>query len=456
MRHRIDQIDIPQDDPFKNDVLGRKPIVDFLSALIEKSEGPLVLGLDAEWGTGKSTVIKMLKASLDNKGFSSVYFSAWEVDYLNDPLVTLVGSINQIKNAPQGKDKGFNNDYSKLKKVTGHLAKRSAIAAVKAVTLGGLDLEKEIEEAAAEFSGNATEDIVDAFIEEQDLIIQFKKQLDSLVSHLEKEGKPSRLIFFIDEIDRCKPTFAIELLERIKHLFDVENIVFVLSLDKTQLLSSIKAVYGSSTNGEEYLRRFVDLEYTLPIPKPKKFVEYLFKKSGLDEKFAERTGELQYDRSNFIELFSALAEVFDLSLRIQERCISRLCLVMEQTPSNFLLLPHATALLILLRIKAIGLYKKIANGEEYEEEIVKLITNQPKSNKVLTDRALKIIKAYLIILDPDRDRSEARVKALQEIEDQDPRSKELLRMIFSINNGPFDAPSMSYLTSKIDFVSDLR
>lgn len=67
-------------------------------------------------------------------------------------------------------------------------------------------------------------------------------------------------MFFIDELDRCRPTFAIELLERIKHLFDIQNIVFVLSIDKEQLEASTAAAYGSAINAPEYLRRFIDLE----------------------------------------------------------------------------------------------------------------------------------------------------------------------------------------------------
>ena len=81
-------------------------------------------------------------------------------------------------------------------------------------------------------------------------------------------------IFIVDELDRCRPTYAIEMLERIKHLFTIENVIFVLSVDQSVLHESIKGFYGSSSiSAENYLRRFIDVEYCLPDPSIEKFIE---------------------------------------------------------------------------------------------------------------------------------------------------------------------------------------
>lgn len=75
------------------------------------------------------------------------------------------------------------------------------------------------------------------------------------------------MIFIIDELDRCNPYYAVKVLERIKHLFNIPNIVFVLSIDKEQLSNSIRGYYGSDLiKADEYLKRFIDIEYTLPDP----------------------------------------------------------------------------------------------------------------------------------------------------------------------------------------------
>ena len=120
------------------------------------------------------------------------------------------------------------------------------------------------EKALADLVADTIDDAVDAYTAEKSLLEQFHKSLTDTIEKLNAEGKKPQLIVFVDEVDRCRPTFAVELLERIKHLFNVPNAIFVLSLDKQQLAVSLSAIYGSGINSEEYLRRFIDLEYALP------------------------------------------------------------------------------------------------------------------------------------------------------------------------------------------------
>ena len=82
-----------------------------------------------------------------------------------------------------------------------------------------------------------------------------------------------KIIFFIDELDRCRPTFTIELLEVVKHLFNIENFIFVLSIDKQQLSYSVSTIYGQNADTIGYLRRFFDLDYKLPKIDLKKYIE---------------------------------------------------------------------------------------------------------------------------------------------------------------------------------------
>lgn len=76
--------------------------------------------------------------------------------------------------------------------------------------------------------------------------------------------KAEKLVIFIDELDRCKPSFAIEMLERIKHYFDDERIIFVVSLNKEQLIHTISNYYGSEFDATRYLNRFFDISVNLP------------------------------------------------------------------------------------------------------------------------------------------------------------------------------------------------
>ncbi|WP_292455784.1 P-loop NTPase fold protein [Methylibium sp.] len=109
-------------------------------------------------------------------------------------------------------------------------------------------LEKEIEAALADGAGEATSDLFDLAVKEGECLAKFREELQAVIAEIRKKNERGNLIVFIDELDRCRPTFAIELLERIKHLFDVPNIVFVLSIDKSQVEVSTSSVYGVGIN----------------------------------------------------------------------------------------------------------------------------------------------------------------------------------------------------------------
>lgn len=138
MTYRLSELEIPDDNPFENDTLDRRPLVDFLSNLIGRIDEPFVLALDSPWGSGKTTLIRMLAHKLKNDGTRCVYFNAWEVDYATDPLIALVASFDRT-------DFGDASSYYKkhlatVRKVTAAVAKRGLVAAAKMVTLGVVDV----------------------------------------------------------------------------------------------------------------------------------------------------------------------------------------------------------------------------------------------------------------------------------------------------------------------------
>ena len=93
----------------------------------------------------------------------------------------------------------------------------------------------------------------------KDLAIEAKKIWNSR----DQEG-PRRIIVIIDELDRCRPDYAIRFLETIKHVFEVEQVTFLLAVDKVQLINSLKGVYGNDFDAEQYLERFGDIWLNLP------------------------------------------------------------------------------------------------------------------------------------------------------------------------------------------------
>lgn len=466
MKYRLPELEVPSDNPFLHDALERKPVVEFLASLIGRLEGPFVLALDSPWGTGKTTIVKMLQAKLAMDQFQCVYFNAWKVDYVTDPLVALVSALDDIHLTDDGAESAFRGHLKTAKKITSVVAKRAVVAGVKAATLGILDIEDDLEMMAADAAGEVAGNLVDAFQKEKQALEKFRSEIGKAVKQLKATEKKETLVFFIDELDRCRPTFAIEMLERIKHLFDVPNIVFVLSVDKSQLEASTAAVYGEKINAPEYLRRFIDLEYGIPMVQSKKFTKTLLSRFELDAEFSKRNGEqTRYDKDNFVDTFTELADVHTMSLRARERCIARLCVVMEQTPPNHFLDPFLLALLMVLRLKNASLFHRLCSGIDGPEEAMQYLSNLPGGAGLAASRSGLVIEAYLIAADPNKERSKARHLDLQRQGDEkdvsDPpamkfRARELTSMRRHIFSGFRDSVSLAHIAGKIDLAASVR
>lgn len=414
MTYRLSELEVLPDDPFKQDALQRKPLVGFLANLVAKIDGPFVLALDSPWGTGKTTLVRMLKAQLEQQSFYCIYFNAWKSDYATDPLVALVESIERSIKVESVISENFDERFNKVKKITGKIARRMIVAGGKILSLGILDVDKDVEEIISDVAADTTGDIVDLFSKERDHLEQFRQVLTESVEALTATRNRRNIIIFLDELDRCRPIFSIGLLERIKHLFDTPNIIFVLSVDKQQLECTIGAVYGSGTNSREYLRRFIDLEYRIPRPVPKSFTESLLTKYGLDELFALRNGqETKFDRMHFVDFFTLLADIFDLSLRARERCITRLRVVMDQTPADQYLDPIPLALLIVLRSNNSDIFDRLVNGGMGAEEVMNYIYQLPSGAKLQSEHAGYVIEAVLLAADKSKDRVHARIESLK-------------------------------------------
>jgi hypothetical protein len=310
--------------------------------------------------------------------------------------------------------------------------------------------------------GEAVNDILGAFQQEGVLLEKFRAELEKAIEQLPALGKKSTLVFFVDEIDRCRPTYAIELLERIKHLFDVPNLLFVLSLDNKQLEASVSAVYGPNINATEFLRPFIDLEYAMPLVQTRQFVESLLSRFQLDALFTRGTHtELRYDRADFVRFFGALADAIPLSLRAQERCVTRFRVVMDQTPADQHLDPLLVALLIIIRTHEPLLYAMLCQGVASAKEVMNYMGSLVGGKKIVADCTGVVIEAYLLAADENRERKEAAVNAVvataQNGKSPDSRrALELLDMLQHLERPRRGVLRLSQITSKIDLAAGIR
>ncbi|HCT7906015.1 TPA: P-loop ATPase [Pseudomonas aeruginosa] len=258
--------------PWEKDKMGRSGIAKFLTHYLDDNVNIKVLNINSPWGGGKTFFLTNWREEQSAKR-ACVYFNAWESDFTGDPFVSLVSAIReQLADVigPLKKADDMIKDFTRK-------ASKTLIAATPALAKGvvkkftgvdvGLIAEAVDNEAWADAAEKAVEKLIENNKETANIVKDFKVVLEELVklaSHtIAAGGKVKPVYFFIDELDRCRPTFAIELLERVKHLFDVTGCKFIIATDTAQLTHSIRAVYGEGFSSDKYLKRFFDIELTL-------------------------------------------------------------------------------------------------------------------------------------------------------------------------------------------------
>ncbi|MGL4993952.1 MAG: KAP family P-loop NTPase fold protein [Bacteroidales bacterium] len=338
------EVVIEPEDPFFNCKLNRKEHAESLISIIDAYSDGFVLAVDGKWGTGKSTFVKMWHKALQNKGYKTIYFNAWESDFTSEPMLALLGELKSLDEI----NGTFNRVADKFKKLLYPLSKDVASK------IGASEL------------ANAFLAEVNGYGAKKDVVNQFKNEL---TAYVKKNAGDKPLVFIVDELDRCRPDYAVEVLEKIKHIFSVDGVVFVLSIDKEQLGNSIRGYYGSDRiDADEYLRRFIDLNYNLPNPNYKEFLEYLFVKNGLDN----RIGKHIISSQNMYEIFELFAKKYQLSLRQLEKMIVHFTVVIRSFNDKLSMVPCFT--LILLKDLNHALYISLIDpGEDFSYIINELI-----------------------------------------------------------------------------------
>ena len=96
MQLKLPEIEIPKDDPFANDALNRKANIEILTQVLKSTHEPLVLAINAPWGAGKTTFVRMWEQYLVINNFTTLYFNAWENDFTENPLIAFISEIEEI------------------------------------------------------------------------------------------------------------------------------------------------------------------------------------------------------------------------------------------------------------------------------------------------------------------------------------------------------------------------
>lgn len=360
---RAPDLNVDKNDPFAEGALDRKNIAEGVAELLASLNGPFVLSIDSPWGTGKTTFIQMLKVLLEEKGHPCLYFNAWETDFSADPLVAFVGELDNIFQSFAPDEIERIKLIKSMRAVTSIVAKRAFPTALKIATVGVVDAEELLEKFASDFTGKLGDDVVETYLKERRANSVFREKLNELIERASDFGKKVPAIIFVDELDRCRPDYAIELLERVKHLFNVPNVIFVISIDKKQMCSSLSAVYGAGIDGNSYLKRFFDIELKLSAVGNELFCDSLMRRMSLDSFFSSRLSSGSDELGKFRMVFHTLSNLWGLSLRAQEKSMALAAIAMRSTPEGSPFYPVQIAIISIVRIAEEDIYSELKNGQ---------------------------------------------------------------------------------------------
>lgn len=261
---------------FCNNITGRNDAVYRLVELLQSIDDNCTIAVNGEWGSGKTFFIKQVKMALDYLNafssmdddtrvylqqyfknnvqslptYSTVYYDAWMNDNQEDPILSLI--------------------YVALQSINGiNISERQYSIGQTLCSIATAVSGRNISDVFKNIKGEN----IFSNIQKADNIHQLIKELfDELIN---EHG--DRLVFFVDELDRCKPDYAVRFLERVKHYLNDDRVTFVFSVNLSQLQWTIKKYYGENFNATKYLDKFFDLHVNLPSVNIDEYIRLKFK-----------------------------------------------------------------------------------------------------------------------------------------------------------------------------------
>lgn len=365
------------------DIFQRAGTARGMTFLISESDYPLVIAFDGPWGSGKTTFLKMWAGELRKEKYQVIFFDAFENDYIDDAFAAIVREVVQLveesKSVPNRTLKKFKQQAAALgsllvrgsANVAIKVLMRSATAGfVDAADLRGIqtDLEGEMQDVAKLYM----QQFLDKPKAQKEIVTQFREalsQLPKLLSSKNGENAEKPIVFIIDELDRCRPDFALKLLERVKHFMSVNNVHFVLGVNLVQLESSVKFAYGSDVNATLYLQKFINLtilnghvteggrDISL-----ERYALHLTKQLGL--------GEFEGSMLAFaVPPIIRIMQLEGASFRTLDRAFTTLVMVIKLTPENQLRKGSIVGGLIAMKIFRPDLFRKAKHGQVHYQEV---------------------------------------------------------------------------------------
>lgn len=421
-------VEVSADNPFDKDLMGRKDFGEALAASLAAMEGACVIAVNGRWGTGKTTFVNMFTQHLRNKKFTVVGINAWETDYADAPLAALSCAVER-----EIEEEG-RSDFNAAAK---RLLRAVAPPLIRLATQGLLDLDASIEQAASDGVARWADASLQRFEEHQKSLGDFRQTLERVA----KDCGDRPLVVVVDELDRCRPTYAVEFLETIKHVFDVDGVVFVLAINRDQLDQSAAVLYGTAADPESYFRRFFDFELALPDPDRRELVRALLGRFGV-------RGD---DNAGILVTFLAASPygIRSLQQTVGHYAIVRSALQQYDERGWWWILPT----LIILRLADETGYRALKMGTRTGEEIADAFLGSGWAKSLRGNRDADFLEAAIIVASSAFGGNRGESPLLKRHEEA--RNGGVARWIQELSNGYRSTRMVGIVSDKIEIL-DIR
>lgn len=250
-------IDVPRRHD-QEDLFGIKIYQDALIQYIKLTDTPITIALQGEWGSGKTSLMNLLRWNLcdiDNAQFFPIWINTWQFSLMKTPAQAIISILEGIINQIGALNPTHKWEESK-KKIGGLFKKIASVGTKVAASTVGVD-------------GEALEDLFGSDNGQSD-ILQLKEEISKLVDEsLKNNPNKTGFTFFIDDLDRIDPPVAVEILELLKNIFDLEHCIFILAIDYDVVIKGLKPKFGELTDkNEREFRSFFDKIIQLPFSMP--------------------------------------------------------------------------------------------------------------------------------------------------------------------------------------------
>ena len=301
-------IDVPRKHD-QEDLFGIKVYQDALIKYIKLTDTPITIALQGEWGSGKTSLMNLLRWNLcevDDAPYFSVWINTWQYSLMKTPQQAIISILEGIVNQIAALNPNAKKNES-MKKIGGLFKKMATVGAKVAAGVAGID-------------SGVVDDLVG--VEAQSDINQLKEEIGKLIEDA-LANDPSKIgfTFYIDDLDRIDPPVAVEILELLKNIFDLEKCVFILAIDYDVVIKGLRPKFGELTEkNEREFRSFFDKIIQLPFSMP--VASY-----NVDTFLVDALSKIEFFSKNELanaQLAETLSEVARLSVGSNPRSLKRL------------------------------------------------------------------------------------------------------------------------------------